>query len=100
MSRRRGIVERIKSNIKYVGRCWIWQGCTSGNGKTGYGYGRITIDGRTSAVHRVMYVCYHGYIGPHMQVDHICRNRLCCNPKHLEAVTAKENCRRRDEGSK
>jgi hypothetical protein len=32
-----------------------------------------------------------GTIGDKLQIDHLCRNRRCCNPKHLQMVTASEN---------
>ena len=97
---RETIIERIKSNIIVEGECWVWQGGNSGEGKgAGRGYGRISIRGYTSSVHRVMYICEYGYIPNKIQVDHLCNNRLCCNPKHLEAVTHKQNCRRRDKNN-
>jgi hypothetical protein len=83
--------------------CWIWQGSTSGKhepGKTGRGYGRISIDGATMSVHRVMFTHAFGIIPHKKQIDHTCRNRLCCNPDHLELVTHKQNCKRRDKRCK
>ena len=74
--------------------CWEWQGTTSGEGRGGH-YGRISIDGFTSAVHRVVYMLVHGYVHPKRQIDHRCENRICCNPLHLEDVTHKTNQRRR-----
>ena len=98
--RREDIVDRIIENliVDEETSCWVWQGGTSGDhnfGKTGRGYGRISINGHTSAVHRVMYVCTYGYIPNRMQVDHTCNNRLCCNPEHLEIVTPKKNAKRK-----
>ena len=75
--------------------CWEWQGTDSGTGRGG-GYGRMSLDGATVAVHRVMYTLFHGYIPGKKEVDHTCRNRICSNPKHLELVTHKQNCKRRD----
>ena len=94
--RRTKLIKRILEKVKVDDetRCWIWQGATSGKpqpGKTGRGYGKISVDGHNGLVHRVMYTCYHGYIANRIHVDHTCNNRLCCNPDHLEAVTAKEN---------
>ncbi|WP_366143609.1 HNH endonuclease signature motif containing protein [Acinetobacter sp.] len=98
--RRQSLIERIKDRIVIdENGCWVWQGATSGKqvkGKAGRGYGKISINGFNCMVHRVSYICEHGYIPNKIQVDHTCRDRLCCNPKHLEAVTHKENCRRRD----
>lgn len=62
--------------------CWIWQGPVihNGYGKRGY-----------TTAHRAYYLHYVGEIEPGLVVDHLCRNRLCCNPDHLEAVTQREN---------
>ncbi len=56
----------------------------------------MKLRGQTCAVHRVMYTNEYGYVPGKKQIDHKCRNRLCVNPDHLEMVTHKENCRRRD----
>jgi len=86
---------KIINNIEFVDECWIWQGPNSGENHRGAGYGRITACGSTSATHRVAYVLTYGWLPAAKQVDHICENRLCCNPNHLEAVTHKQNQRRR-----
>lgn len=78
--------------------CWVWLGCISGKGyEKGEGYGRIqAVLGKLGQVstHRVMYEQHKGPIPPGLQIDHLCRNRRCCNPDHLEAVTQKENIMR------
>lgn len=60
------------------------------------GYGQIRPgDGRGALrVHRAAYELANGPIPDGMQIDHLCRNRLCCNPDHLEAVTREENIAR------
>ncbi len=78
----------------YTG-CMNWQGPTSGDGRGG-DYARMSLDGQTVAVHRVMWTLVHGYIPGKKHLDHHCRNRRCVNPWHTEMVTHKENCRRRD----
>ncbi|MBL1322132.1 MAG: HNH endonuclease [Methylophaga sp.] len=94
--RKDNILKRILGNIFIdpITNCWNWQGATSGDGRGG-GYGRISISGATSAVHRVIFVHFFGYIPQNKQVDHTCCNRLCCNPDHLELVSHKENQKRR-----
>lgn len=80
-------------------KCLVWQGNTSGKaeaGKTGRGYGRISINSHSAAVHRVAYMLFYGYLPSKVHVDHICQNRLCFNPFHLERTTHKKNMRRRD----
>ena len=74
--------------------CHLWQGPTSGNGRGG-GYGRMSLDGHTVAVHLVVFTHYFGYIPGNKQVDHLCNQRLCCNPQHLELVTHLTNQKRR-----
>jgi len=99
--RRHEIIQRIMDNVvvdEETG-CWVWQGRTSGNGKQ-HGYGRITINSHTLAVHRVVYTHYFGIIPGKKHIDHICNNRLCCNPDHLEMVSHKENHKRRVKRSK
>lgn len=94
-------MKRVLENVAvedrgYSTECFIWQGGTSGDGRGG-GYPRMKLDGRTVAVHRVVAVHHFGYLHAGRHVDHKCRNRLCVNPDHLEPVTHRENCRRRDE---
>lgn len=75
--------------------CWNWTGPDSGDGRGG-GYPRMSLDGQTVAVHRVIAAMVFGPLNRRRQVDHKCRNRCCVNPDHLEVVTHKENQRRRD----
>lgn len=100
MCRRSEIETKVKNNslvvdLGYETPCHIWQGSDSGSGRGG-GYPRMSLDGQTVAVHRVMYVNTNGYVPSKKQIDHKCRNRMCVNPQHLEMVTHKENQRRRD----
>lgn len=74
--------------------CHIWTGPDSGTGKGG-GYGRMSLNSQTVAVHLVVYTHYFGYIPGKKQIDHLCNNRLCCNPAHLEMVSHLTNQRRR-----
>lgn len=84
------VVEKLLT--KAVGdvetHCWIWQGALSNKG-----YGQICTD-RTRSAHRVSYETFVGPVPLGMQLDHLCRNRACINPGHLEPVTAKENQQR------
>lgn len=70
--------------------CWNWTGRLNRNG-----YGQVYMNGQYQMVHRVVYRKFRGNIGD-KELDHICCNRRCCNPAHLEPVTTKENLKRRD----
>lgn len=64
-------------------RCWNWLGHISPNG-----YGRVAPTGRGCLyAHRYSYEAFVGPIPEGLEVDHLCRNRACCNPEHLEPVT-------------
>lgn len=89
------LLGRIMGRINIeAGGCWIWTGRTSRNG-----YGRISVRNTERAVHRVMFMLFGGVVFDGEVIDHRCRNRACCNPEHLEAVSVRENTRRGDAGS-
>ena len=56
-----------------------------------HGYGTFASDGRTTVAHRWSYEYHVGPIPPGFQLDHLCENRACVNPSHLDPVTARAN---------
>src|SRR3990167_1889686 len=68
--------------------CWEWTGSLKDNG-----YGQFN-NGRPRRAHRVAYEALIGPIPDGLECDHLCRNRDCTAPAHIELVTRKENVRR------
>ena len=95
--RRLRIMRKVLERVEYDEEtgCWTWTGPTSGDVGRGCNYPRMSLDGQTVAVHRVTFVVAHGFIHNRRQVDHLCKNRLCVSPFHLDAVTHRENQRRK-----
>jgi hypothetical protein len=69
--------------------CWEWGGAT-----TKGGYGHMRVGDKHPRTHRLAYELLVGPIPDGLEVDHLCGNRLCANPAHLEPVTRTENLRR------
>lgn len=90
----RTALDRFFTRVEFTDTCWLWTGSQSHNG-----YGQFYVDERSSFVaHRWLYKRVVGDVPDELQLDHLCRVRLCVNWNHLEPVTAWENVRRSDSG--
>lgn len=81
------LIDQVLSNIEIDPNteCWVWRGP-----RQNAGYGHIG-RGKKHLIHRLTYEHFVGAIPAGLQIDHLCRVRLCCCPWHLEAVTQREN---------
>lgn len=86
------LLGRIASRISVTdGGCWECAYALDSSG-----YPQVSYLSRMELTHRVMFVAAKGVIPTALQIDHLCRNRKCCNPDHLEAVSPRENGLRGD----
>lgn len=79
----------LRRCVPAEGGCIVWEGCVNSRG-----YGVISLDGARVLTHRLSYEAHIGPIPDGLQIDHLCRNKRCVNPAHLEPVTGLENQRR------
>lgn len=85
------IPQRFVDKVRVIpcGGCWEWTARLNRDG-----YGEFWWDDRAQKAHRVAYELMVGPIPDGLTLDHLCRNRCCVNPNHLEPVSITVNIRR------
>lgn len=81
--------ELFWSKVVERGDCWVWAG-------SGMRYGKFRVDGRDHLAHRFAYEYMVAPIPEDLTIDHLCQNKKCVNPAHLDPVPPLINMRRRD----
>ncbi len=79
----------IPTHAPHLGPCWVWTASNNGNG-----YGVIGLGKQNAYVHRISYEWQYGPIPLMYEIDHICENRSCVNPTHLQLATHQQNIAR------
>lgn len=82
------VLDRILASVEMEPNsgCWLWLKRVNRSG-----YGLICVSDEMRPTHRMAYEATFGAVPAGLVLDHRCRVRSCCNPRHLEPVTSREN---------
>jgi HNH endonuclease len=83
---RRATPETFWGKVDKAFDCWMWRGAHFNSG-----YARVKFHGRDTVAHLIAWELTNGPVPAGLELDHLCRNRGCVNPAHLEPVTHREN---------
>ena len=87
----RKIQYALNLHAPHLGPCWEM----TSRWRSGNGYAKLSVNGRACMAHRAIFECVKGEsIDNGKVLDHLCRNRGCVNPDHVEPVTPKINTER------
>ena len=83
---RKTFLQHLMDTMRSPDECWNWTGYV---GKNGYAY--ASYNGVATTAYRASWMHFRGKIPDAYEVDHLCKNPRCINPRHLEPVTPYEN---------
>ena len=93
-------IPKVLRRMQHPIDIWIWdkinlsEYCWEWHTKGADGYGKVRYLGKSYLAHRFVYAYFLGNIEDYLVLDHLCQNKCCVNPYHLEKVEQWENIRR------